>query len=119
MHVGWGEIKAAGPERPPPLSLDAVTFIPLPTSSLPADLGLLSCQKRRFMEKFIALHSYLMGGGREDEHQQPQAGTWEIPAVFPDSCAEKSFSTLRVKHWTGAQRGGGISSLRDVQSHSA
>lgn len=49
MHVGWGEMKAAGPERPSPLSLDAVTFIPLPTSSLPADLGLLSCQKRRFM----------------------------------------------------------------------
>ena len=53
MHMGWGEIKAAGPERPSPLSSDAVTFIPLPTSSLPADLGLLSCQKRRLIENLL------------------------------------------------------------------
>lgn len=53
MHVGWGEVKAAGSERPCPLSSDAVTFIPLPTSSLPADLGLLSCQKTRLMENLL------------------------------------------------------------------
>lgn len=53
MHVGWGEIKAAGPERPSHLSLDVVTFISLPTSSLSADLGLLGCQKRRLMENSL------------------------------------------------------------------
>lgn len=45
MHVGWGEIKAAGPERPSPLSSDVVTFISLPTSSPPIDLGCSAARK--------------------------------------------------------------------------
>lgn len=47
--MGRGEVKGPGPEGLHPLSSDVVTFIPLPTDSLPADLGLLSCQKRALM----------------------------------------------------------------------
>lgn len=66
--------------------------------------------------KFIALHSYLMGGGRGDEDQQPQARTQAVPAAFPYSYVGKRFFTLRVKQWTRTRRGGGIASLGDVQS---
>lgn len=53
MHMGWGEFKGPGLEGPHPLSLDVLTFTPLPTNSLPADLGLLSCQKRTLMENVL------------------------------------------------------------------
>lgn len=51
--MGRGEVKGPGPEGPHPLSSDVATFIPLPTNSLLADLGLLSCQKRALMEDVL------------------------------------------------------------------
>lgn len=83
MHMGWGDIKAAGPERPSPLFLDAVTFIPLPTSSLPADLGLLSCQKRRLMENLLlsTVTSWEEGERMQITSHKPGCGKFEL--YFP------------------------------------
>jgi len=83
MHVGWAEIKAAGPERTSPLSSAAVTSVPLPTSSLPADLGLLSCQKRLLMEDSLLCTAISREEGERLRINSHKLGRGKLQLYFP------------------------------------
>lgn len=92
MHVGRGDIKAGGPERPSPLSLDTVTFIPLPTSSLPVDLGLLSCQKRKLMENSLLFPAASWEEGERARINSHKLGHGKFRLYFPIATQGKAFS---------------------------
>lgn len=92
MHVGWGEIKAAVPERPSSLSLDMVNFIPLPTNSLPADLGLLSCQKRKLMENSLLFPAASWEEGEKMRINSHKLGHGKFQLYFPVAAQGKAFS---------------------------
>lgn len=94
--MGWGEIKAAGPERSSLLGCGDLHSPPQLPACRP---GAAHLPEKKAHGKLIAFHSSLMGGGREDEDPQAQGRTWAIPGTFPWSYVGKSSLILRVKCW--------------------
>lgn len=67
------------------------TFIPLPTSSLPADLGLLSCQKRRFMENSLLFTPISWEEGERMSINSHKLGRGKFQLYFPLAVQGKGF----------------------------